>query len=505
MRRYNCEYQGPRGHSRSHFQPALLGDDPSVSGSSPDGAFPYSLCPYSSSVKKNFETQSINSNLPSTLDATELELLSHYLTHTSQTIPLDDLDHYALSVGMPNIAFRSRPVMSSLIALAAACKCHDLIKTRKFLDRQTMMKVQELLMLAERHHLSSLQHIQVAVSYSDCYDSILANAALMVLYASASHSLRVYMATIAKRTGQELPNEMLPQHSQWMSFTRAAHTASTAILVGAVDNVTNSQRRTYSPISTSPTPAFPESISFSKGVFLPEDGPSERTKHLFLPLVASTYTQALAILREKVETTVVSFETLQAPSCSDISIDACSTAFSILETCASGALSTEKPIGRHNDSAFEPLSLERIPEVTSWVGEYMISVTSMASPKALRRTIMSFLNKAPTSFLNLVQSMLDSKLAEASSEDVMALDSPESSISSLDPTRLLAMDIFAHWLVLVMLLDGVWWIGGIGQWELGQAIALMKSQNLCRQATDRRETWWPESMHSVKLELTLNI
>jgi hypothetical protein len=118
---------------------------------------------------------------------------------------------------------------------------------------------------------------------------------------------------------------------------------------------------------------------------------------------------------------------------------------------------------------------------------------------------MSFLNKAPTSFLNLVQSMLDSKLAEASSEDVMALDSPESSISSLDPTRLLAMDIFAHWLVLVMLLDGVWWIGGIGQWELGQAIALMKSQDSCHQATDRRETWWPESMHSVKLELTLNI
>lgn len=74
----------------------------------------------------------------------------------------------------------------------------------------------------------------------------------------------------------------------------------------------------------------------------------------------------------------------------------------------------------------------------------MVSVTSMASLKALRRTVMSFLNKAPASFLNLVQSMLDSKFAEASSEDIMALDSPGSSISSLDSTRLLAIDIFAH-------------------------------------------------------------
>ncbi|KAJ5650415.1 uncharacterized protein N7484_004138 [Penicillium longicatenatum] len=117
---------------------------------------------------------------------------------------------------------------------------------------------------------------------------------------------------------------------------------------------------------------------------------------------------------------------------------------------------------------------------------------------------MSFLNKAPANFLNLVQSVLDSSSMEAGAENMMTPDSPETENSLLKSMRLLTMDIFAHWLVLVMLLDGVWWIGGIGQWELGRVIALMKPQVSLHQPIDTRETWWPESMHCVKLELASN-
>lgn len=197
-RMYNCEYESPRGRSRLHFQPAFSDDHLSLGSSSPHSASSNTLLPYSPSVNENCEILSMNSDSPSTLDATELDLFSHYLTHTSRNIPFDDLDHYALSVGIPNIAFKSRPVMSSLIALAAACKCHDLVKPNTSLEGRTVMEVQELLLLAERHHRSSLQHIQVAMAHSDCYDNILANAALMVLYASASHSVRVHLATSAK-------------------------------------------------------------------------------------------------------------------------------------------------------------------------------------------------------------------------------------------------------------------------------------------------------------------
>ncbi|KAJ5996708.1 hypothetical protein N7522_008368 [Penicillium canescens] len=366
------------------------------------------------------------------------------------------------------------------------------------------MKVRELLVLADRHHRSSLQHIQVAMSYSDCYDNILANAALMVLYASASHSIRVHLATTAKRSGQKLPNEVLPQHSQWISFTRAAHMASTAILDGIVDGVTNSQTNTDTPSTTIRAPKSPSPVSSSTIALSPQDGPSESTKRLFLPLVISTYTQALEFLRGKAESTVASFERPEDLPCGHLLLDACLETLSILETCALKALSTKKTDKKPDGPKFEPFLLEHIQKVSPWIGEYMVSVTSMKSPKALRRIIMSFLNKAPAKFLSLVQSMLDSTFAEAGAEDMMTPDS-----SNTDPllnlTRLLAIDIFAHWLVLVMLLDGVWWIGSIGQWELGQVIALMKTQGSLHQLIDTRETWWPETMHRVKLELTPDI
>ena len=63
-------------------------------------------------------------NLRGFLTLANLDLLSHYLSHTSHTTPFDALDVYALSIGMPN----SKPVMSCLIALAAACKSHDTVK-----------------------------------------------------------------------------------------------------------------------------------------------------------------------------------------------------------------------------------------------------------------------------------------------------------------------------------------------------------------------------------------
>ncbi|KAJ5785296.1 C6 transcription factor [Penicillium pulvis] len=499
---YKCEYEGPRGRSRLHVQPAFPDDHPSFSDSSPHGASSNSQLPCAPRVNASCATLSSDLDNYSTLDATELDLLSHYLTHTSQNIPFDDLDHYALSVGIPNIAFKSRPVMSSLVALAAACQCHDLVKSNTSLEEQTVIKIQELLMLAERHHTSSLQHIQVAMAQSDCYDNILANAALMVLYASASHSVRVHLATSAKRSGQKMPDQLLPQHSQWMSFTRAAHMASTAILDGIVESMTNIHAKIHTPSPTINTPALPNQHLTGNVALSPQDGPTGKTRRLFLPLVVSTYTQALEILRGKAKSTAALFELLEASTCNHLPLDACLKALSVLETCASDALSTKKTFERHNSPRFEPLELKHIKKVSPWVGEYMASVTSIKSPKALRRTIMSFLNKAPAEFLNIVQSMLDSSFAEAGIENMMSPNSPEPQTPLLNSTRLLIMDIFAHWLVLVMLLDGVWWIGGIGQWELGRVIALIKPQVSLHQPMDTRETWWPESMHCVKLELS---
>ncbi|RAK97290.1 Zn(II)2Cys6 transcription factor [Aspergillus ibericus CBS 121593] len=441
----------------------------------------------------------LNSPSPDPLHATELSLLAHYLTHTSQTIPVDHLDLHALAVGVPNLAFKCKAVMSSLLSLAAACKCHDIAheQTRNPLDSQKLTEIQELLALAERHHRASLRHIQATMQNSESYDNVLANAALMVLYASASHSIRVHLAATAKRYGQRLPTELLPQHSQWISFTRAAHTASTAVLNNIVEAATSEvvdprleSRRTM--------PAT------GNAILSPQDGPSSKTKRLFLPLVASTYDRALRSLRKRAQCTAA--QLLQGPqphasasrSSADRRLHACLETVSILEKCTSAALlpreSRERkmPETPWNHQHMSILGCSRA--VTPWVARYMISVTSMESPRVLRRIIMSFLNQAPTEFLNLVQSVLDCP-AEGRTQGSAATGR-----LPLTAMHVLAMDIFAHWLVLVMLLDGVWWIRNIGEWELGQVISLMKTQNVLCQLGGV-EMWWPERMYLAKQEL----
>ncbi|KAK5796106.1 hypothetical protein VI817_005391 [Penicillium citrinum] len=478
----------------SEEPPVLSSEHLSVPGSSPHGSSPNSMTSYSQSLSKSEGSMSISSETSGILNATELGLLSHYLTHTSRTIPFDELDLYALSVGIPNLAFNSKPVMSSLIALAAACKSHNIVHTTQApLAESTILEIQQLLELAEHHHRTSLQHIRRAVTSSDWYDSVLANAALMVLYASASHSIRVRLASIARRSGIELPHDILPQHSQWITFTRAAHTASTAVLSGLL----NADINLNTPIS----PSLYESMNVTSSVLQPQSGPSENTKLHFIPLVTSTYARAFQSLRKKIETVADCFKDQEMFGLRYDDVEACLQTLPILEKCASVALSGKDTGNQSHLSRAQVLLPGEYSRVSSWVGNYMLSVTSMTAPKALRRIIMSFLNEAPAEYLNLVQEVLDSSSVQTYTGDLVARGSPTGEIQPLDATHLLAIEIFAHWLVLVMLLDGVWWIGGIGRWELGQIVSLMKTQQPFYVSPDSKETWWPESMYMINMEL----
>lgn len=467
---------------------SCTGDCLSVPGSLPS-------CSSQSSPFSECDDQGYHSKSPGLLDATELGLLSHYLTHTSQIIPFDHLDLYALSVGIPNLAFNSKPVMLSLLALAAACKSHDILKHSKSpLDHEALLEIRGLLALAERHHRSSLQHTQAAMSHSDYYNDILANAALMVLYASASHSIRVHLAVTAKRTGRQLPSEMLPQHSQWISFTRAAHTASSAILNDTV-NVAKSQ----TPNNVTPSAQDLPGMIFSVTSLSPQDGPSGSTDRLFLPLVTSTCTRALDNLRKRATSTLDRLE-----SCTDnTELHSCLDALPFLEQCASSALHRRNRYGNAESPSEPAIAFDESSGVLPWVAKYMMSVTSMTAPRALRRTVFSFLNKVPSAFLEIVQSALELPSVEPGAETRSAPRSPRTQFPALNTTQILALDVFAHWLVLLMLLDGVWWIGDIGQWELGQLLTVMEGQELpIHRLADGGETWWPRSMYLMKIELT---
>jgi len=165
---------------------------------------------------------------------------------------------------------------------------------------------------------------------------------------------------------------------------------------------------------------------------------------------------------------------------SDIHLRTC---FHVLETLNDIAVAvfcdeSAKPTYYEQTSLGADLDLVGpLSTVSSWLRTYLARVTSVEPSKPLRRTIMVFLNLVPMDFLSVVQSMLDQmpgdqqQMSSDISDDDSLLSCPKC------PKNQLALEIFAHWLVLVMLLDGVWWVGNTGDWELRRIIFSMRHKD----------------------------
>lgn len=227
------------------------------------------------------------------LDSRELSLLSHSLTHTSRVIAYDEEDFYVLHVGVPNLAFQSRPLMSSLLALSASCKIHDIL-SRSCTPFQNLDEIHELLVLGDKHRRASLRQIQASIPNIEGYDYMLANTTIMVFYASASHCIRVRLFELARLSGKTLPNELLPEQSQWISLIRAAYVAYKGLLNDSNGFPKNDSTAVKAP-SWSTGPGLSDStLDFaSSNEFVSEDGPTAKTRELFYPIATSTYSSAL--------------------------------------------------------------------------------------------------------------------------------------------------------------------------------------------------------------------
>lgn len=459
----------------------------------------------------------LNSRLPThLLDSRDLELLSHYLSHTSRTTAYDRDDLYALHVGIPNLAFGRKALMSSMLALAAACRCHDILEASASAAAHTpgtpgagpdMPRIRELLVLAEQHHAASLRQIQEDIPSTERYDHILANAALMVLYGFASHWVRIRLMKLYEAGSggggggvSRLPEEFVPVQSQWMSLIRAVHSAYVGLLADQAQNPGMAAASDHERSS-------PPQVDFGNvDVACPQDGPSEETRRLFLPIVAATSGSALSKLRARAS------RVEKDASSDDASLQACTEALAVFETILGETfrdrrhtgLSPETP-GSQTEDKNEPgypHSLGRLSNVAPWLRNYTARVTMNSKDfRPLRRTVNAFINRVPTAYLHMVQATLEH----------MPVNKPQGTIPEFggaidDSVTRLAMNIFAHWLVLVLLLDGVWWIGDIGAWELSRVVAYMRDGGRVGSGDEEEsEAWWPESMHNIRTELSRHL
>ncbi|RFU30430.1 hypothetical protein B7463_g5893, partial [Scytalidium lignicola] len=452
------------------------------------------------------------------LDSMELELFSHYLMHTSRIIPLDAEDLYALQVGIPNLAFRSKPLMSSILALAAICKSHDMLK-RPRTTVEDRREIHDLLVFADQHHRTSLLQVQADLPNLNQYDYVLANAALMVLYATSSHCLRIRLAE-TQPDNEPLLREFILAQTQWISLIRAAHLAFTGLLNDDTKTVGIRQESIEPPLAFT-CPNGNIQTAFDILNISPDDGPSERTKNLLFPIIAASSGPAFEALRKKAHAfravENMKLSPTQSNSSSnlldrsdryDAGLNACFESLDILVGIATELFSTKgsfSSVASHASQSQSKLdfpSSGRLSTVPMWLKSYLARVTSSATtPRPLRRVIMAFLNRVPAEYLNLVQTILDSISMQTSDSSQEPWGCQGLSLSDSSPVHKLAIDIFAHWVVLVMLLDGVWWIGGIGAWELGRIVSFMRGQGWVDSTIDTGEYWWPESIYKVEREL----
>ncbi|RKU39973.1 hypothetical protein DL546_001003 [Coniochaeta pulveracea] len=235
--------------------------------------------------------------------------------------------------------------------------------------------------------------------------------------------------------------------------------------------------------------------SLGSCLFTPEDGPTKRTRQVFMPILAATCVSALARLRQKVKDQK---QTLQPSPCDQgehPEIVVCLAALDILDDIAAETFGSTGSRRKASKTKTPPLVVQsRLSRVSPWLRDYLSRVTMATHTNPTRRTITAFINRVPAEYLRLLQPILDLIPSTAAGELLMQLNG----------TQRLVLDIFAHWLVLAMLLDGVWWIGGIGRWELGKIVESVGERGWYKDEEGKEENddiWWPASMYRIAKEL----
>ncbi|KAH6838549.1 hypothetical protein B0I37DRAFT_387151 [Chaetomium sp. MPI-CAGE-AT-0009] len=421
----------------------------------------------------------------------EFELLRHYLEHTSRDPSVGEHDKYTLQIGIPNLACQSKPLMRSVLALAATCKCCDIInQTSTPPAASDRAQVIELLSLAQRYHSESLHEIQATLHEPKNYDHVLANAAMMGMYGSANHAVRIWLAKTAPfGEDPQLFDLTIPGNPQWMSLFRAVRLAYAGLLKNFPQ---------LSPGGSPPALTVQYDYKASSRV-PPEDSRTFTiTSHPLGPILGATAGSALARLHEKASEVQAM---IQASNNISPEFQACFSALAIFSQIVTDSLlpadsSTPSTPGQGQGHLAFPMDIqqvddeaaERLAEISPWLRKYTASISSTIPSHLPRRTIMSLVHKVPTPFLNLIEEMIGLIQVDESACEAMSAPSI---------AHQLAVEIFAHWLVLVMLLDNVWWIGGIGAWELGRFVSVRRrgGWEMCMWNKDR--DWWPESMFEI--------
>ncbi|KAL4947820.1 hypothetical protein BDW69DRAFT_203990 [Aspergillus filifer] len=461
-------------------------------------------------------------------DTSDTGLYHHYLQHTSRNLTCNTRDHHAIQVCLPTLALKSRTVYHSILAVSAACMCCDLITQHPPPDVGT---VSNILMAGYRHYNQASERLRELISRPSAANAepLLASPPLLVPFATSSQQINHWISN--QSGGAQCPKPLASTPRDVIILSRGISATIRALVEDASKN---------SGFGSTPSPRTPGSAGAATLEVIdsmddlvnpiptspPTPPPSHN--HPMYHIIKRTSGSAFATLQVRLDTAIIysnPHNQLQNEA-----LSACAEAFGILATLCSAIFpspsSSPSSSSQPQSPADQPIlpasmtATPQLPQLPAWLADFVARPSTPSNTGYMTRPLLSFLPLVPMTYLDLTLPLLDQRLTGPNSnkthkhiDPLLQLQDPSADLSI---EQALALDIYAHWSVLMFLVgEESWWIGSLPDITLSGMVNRFGDGFVGRFWPDMlgggrgvedgdgegAGEWWPRSMLRIQREI----
>lgn len=458
--------------------------------------------------------------------ANDLHLLDHYMLYGGQDSTLVPHIAYAMTAGIPNLAAYHKGLLSSLLALGAACHCVNLLTDFAPASEADIVQVIiDLMHTGDRYHQEGLEALRHDIMDLNHKNPQIAHLEAIMIFPYPLAKRRIirllnnYRSTWRSTlTASMIPAEFSedsPTNLEWMVFLRGITTVGQASLrqqPGLADDTMNElyliQNSTLDRALSAEVLRI-VSLHTQRNISAPpEFQPLIGTKHPLYPVVSATRVAALEKLQSRIVVLQNHTRRLQQGLYPPIeatgrifdysaSLVACTLASDMLQGIS--ATIFDENAGRYRSVELDERELN-----TSWLK--LFSGNPVFHPDwPMRRIIISWVNRVPKQYSDLLMSPLPNVVDRNQIQRDHREPPREEGLSLA--IQLLAWDIYAHWLAFAILIEReCWYIGDMGTCDIRKTRELLTRYSRGWGSdvvgfSESERDYWPTAMCSIAQQL----
>jgi hypothetical protein len=415
----------------------------------------------------------------------EADLYHHFLEHTSRTLTRTQSHMAFIQMGVPTLALQNKTVFHSLLAVSAICMCVDMIQKEPGPDPA---RVKQVMMTGYRYYNQASEQMRASISAPNALQAevLLSSAILLVPFAAASQQINHWIS-MKTRKPREPARPLAITPNDIIIMMRGIQTTFAAIYRNEISWVPQANDDQDKPVL----------------VYQVNTPPPSRT-HVLYPIVAATIDSAFSKLRQRLDSLEEEANVIGIwDNFGEDPATACVQAFEVLDQIRRDIFSpagspSAMPIDPQMEDSPEPGDLS-IPQVGPFLQFYAQKQRIPKANEPLTSFFIQFLVHVPQSYLDIVLPLLEQRM-----ESPIKGTFYEPPPNNLTKEQVLALDIYAHWSVLMLLIEKeAWWIGMLPEVTLTGMLTRFSDSFVAKywpEATCGHEQWWPASMLNILRE-----